>query len=296
MNFTSIICTLRGNDPALRRHGVRRGLCDPRRAAGHQDPRHLRAALEARRQARLPPPHAARRRAISNAICAHPALAQLQAWYEPASAGSARATGIAVTQRQGQTAMVLAAGYGQRMRPLTLTRAEAAGRGGGQGADRLRLRPAARRRRRDGRRQCPLSRRADRGLGGAAVQRRDIVISDERAELLDTGGGVAKALPLLGRRSRSSSSTAIQLLDRRRRTRARSAAREHGTMRRWTACCCCAHRPAPSAMTAGAISCAAATAGFARGKTDIGEALAYIGGYLVHAAAVRRTRPRASSR
>lgn len=102
-----------------------------------------------------------------------------------------------MTRQPGSTAMVLAAGYGQRMRPLTLTRpkplVEVAGKALIEhGFDRLRA----------------------AGIETAVVNvhylpeqieawaRRQaaprIVISDERGEILDTGGGVARALPLLG--------------------------------------------------------------------------------------------------
>lgn len=97
----------------------------------------------------------------------------------------------------GTRAMVLAAGYGQRMRPLTLTRpkplVEVAGKSLiDYGFDRLRA----------------------AGVEEAVVNvhylpeqieiwaKRQvaprIVIADERAEILDTGGGVARALPVLG--------------------------------------------------------------------------------------------------
>lgn len=97
----------------------------------------------------------------------------------------------------GSSAMVLAAGYGQRMRPLTLTRPKPLVEVAGSalidhGFDRLRA----------------------AGVDTAVVnvhylaeqieawaQRQSaprILISDERSEILDTGGGVAKALPLLG--------------------------------------------------------------------------------------------------
>ena len=94
------------------------------------------------------------------------------------------------------TAMVLAAGLGQRMRPLTVDRPKPLVEVGGQALiDRV------------------LDRLVAAGIETAVVNvhylgeqiiealgARDkprIVISDERAELLDTGGGVAKALPLL---------------------------------------------------------------------------------------------------
>ncbi|MFN3349756.1 nucleotidyltransferase family protein [Pseudorhodoplanes sp.] len=96
-----------------------------------------------------------------------------------------------------QTAMVLAAGYGERMRPLTNTKpkplVEVSGR------------PLL---------DHVLDRLAQAGVATAVVNvhyladqieahvaKRTaprIVISDERDKLLDTGGGVVKALPLLG--------------------------------------------------------------------------------------------------
>lgn len=96
-----------------------------------------------------------------------------------------------------QTAMVLAAGFGQRMRPLTDTMPKPLVKVAGRALlDHV------------------LDRLADAGVRRAVVNVHylaeqierhvaartspQIVISDERGVLLDTGGGVVKALPLLG--------------------------------------------------------------------------------------------------
>jgi len=96
------------------------------------------------------------------------------------------------------TAMVLAAGLGTRMRPLTDDRPKALVEVGGRALiDHV------------------LDRLADAGVARAVVnvhwfadrleahlagrgQGPEITISDERAELLETGGGLKKAIPLLG--------------------------------------------------------------------------------------------------
>lgn len=95
------------------------------------------------------------------------------------------------------TAMVLAAGLGTRMRPLTNDRPKALVEVGGRALiDHV------------------LDRLAEAGVEQAVVNvhwfadrleshlaprtRPEIVISDERAELLETGGGLKKARPLLG--------------------------------------------------------------------------------------------------
>jgi MurNAc alpha-1-phosphate uridylyltransferase len=102
-----------------------------------------------------------------------------------------------VTAKPGERAMVLAAGYGQRMRPLTLTRpkplVEVAGKPLiGYGFDRLRAAGVSTA-------VVNVHYLAAQIEAWAAAQSTPrIVISDERAELLDTGGGIAKALPLLG--------------------------------------------------------------------------------------------------
>ena len=99
--------------------------------------------------------------------------------------------------KTGTRAMVLAAGYGQRMRPLTLTRpkplVEVAGKSLiDYGFDRLRA---------AGVEEAVVNVHYLPDQIEAWAKRQSaprIMIADERAEILDTGGGVAKALPLLG--------------------------------------------------------------------------------------------------
>jgi len=99
--------------------------------------------------------------------------------------------------KPGSTAMVLAAGYGQRMRPLTLTRpkplVEVARKALiDYGFDRLRAAGV-------GTAVVNVHYLPEQVEAWAARQSSPrIVISDERGEILDTGGGVARALPLLG--------------------------------------------------------------------------------------------------
>ena len=104
---------------------------------------------------------------------------------------------MTVPNNTPKTAMVLAAGLGTRMRPLTNDRPKALVEVGGRALiDHV------------------LDRLADAGVEKAVVNvhwfadrleshlaartRPAVVISDERAELLETGGGLKKARPLLG--------------------------------------------------------------------------------------------------
>ncbi|WP_019833079.1 nucleotidyltransferase family protein [Sphingomonas sp. PR090111-T3T-6A] len=101
-------------------------------------------------------------------------------------------------QAQPETAMLLAAGLGKRMRPLTATRpkplVEVAGRSLLDHAlDRVRA---------GGVRRAVVNVHYLADALEAHLHRQsdglDILVSDERAELLETGGGVVHALPLLG--------------------------------------------------------------------------------------------------
>ena len=98
------------------------------------------------------------------------------------------------------TAMVLAAGLGTRMRPVTDTLPKPLVQVGGRALV-----------------DHALDRLAEAGVGSAVVnvhyladlieahvrprRRPTVAISDERGALLETGGGIRKALPLLGARS-----------------------------------------------------------------------------------------------
>lgn len=99
--------------------------------------------------------------------------------------------------RLGRRAMILAAGHGNRMRPLTITRpkplVEVAGR---PLIDHVIARLCA-----AGVELAVVNVHYLADLIEAhlsAVRSPDIVVSNERDTLLDTGGGVARALPLLG--------------------------------------------------------------------------------------------------
>lgn len=101
------------------------------------------------------------------------------------------------SQHRPSKAMILAAGLGKRMRPLTATTPKPLIEVNGQalmdhGMDRL---AAA------GVKTCVVNVHYLADLVEVHAQRRndmEIVISDERGQLLDTGGGIKKALPLLG--------------------------------------------------------------------------------------------------
>ncbi|MEM5581520.1 nucleotidyltransferase family protein [Roseibium sp. AS2] len=94
-------------------------------------------------------------------------------------------------------AMILAAGLGKRMRPLTATTPKPLIEVNGQalidhGMDRLKA---------AGVKSCVVNVHYLADLVEVHVRRRtdmETVVSDERARLLETGGGIKKALPLLG--------------------------------------------------------------------------------------------------
>jgi len=97
----------------------------------------------------------------------------------------------------GSTAMVLAAGLGLRMRPLTLDRPKPLVKVGGRALidyafDRLRAAGVAKA-------VVNVHYLADHIEAWAERQSAPaIVISDERGDILDTGGGIARALPHFG--------------------------------------------------------------------------------------------------
>jgi len=125
----------------------------------------------------------------------HPALAELRTWicnYAQSMFDHKFSTKMITT------AMVMAAGHGTRMRPLTDNTCKALVKVGGKALidhmlDRLHEAGITR---------AVVNVHAFADKLEAHLKARttgpEIIISDERAELLETGGGVVKALPLLG--------------------------------------------------------------------------------------------------
>ncbi len=103
-----------------------------------------------------------------------------------------------MTQAAPQTAMVLAAGRGERMRPLT----DAMPKPLVQVAGRALIDHVLDRLAEAGVERAVVNvhylGRPDRAASRKRARRPQIVLSDERGLLLDTGGGVVKALPQLG--------------------------------------------------------------------------------------------------
>lgn len=115
----------------------------------------------------------------------------------PEDSGLKPVKSMTTTSFRPEKAMILAAGIGKRMRPITATTPKPLIEVNGQalidhGLDRL---AAA------GVKSCVVNVHYLADLVEVHVRRRrdmEILISDERDELLETGGGIKKALPLLG--------------------------------------------------------------------------------------------------
>ena len=143
--------------------------------------------------------------------------------------------------------MVLAAGLGTRMRPLNDQIPKPLVEVGGKALIDYVLDRLADAGRRARRRQCPPPGRPDRAAL-AARKRPTIVISDERDELLGTGGGVVKALPQLGDAPFFHINSDTHL-DRRREAQSARGSPPPSIRPAWTRCCCSRRRRPASAMT-----------------------------------------------
>ena len=163
-----------------------------------------------------------------------------------------------------RTAMVLAAGNGMRMRPLTDRTPKPLIRVGGKPLlDNVLDRLAAAGVETAVVNVHHLADQIERHVAGRRAPR--IVISDERASLLDTGGGVVKALPQ-ARRGAVLSSQLRHHLDRRREDPTWSASPKASTPHGWMRCSCWRRPPAASAIPAAATSPWRRTAGCGGGR------------------------------
>jgi N-acetyl-alpha-D-muramate 1-phosphate uridylyltransferase len=188
----------------------------------------------------------------------------------------------------GETAMVLAAGLGLRMRPLTLTRPKPLIEVRGKalidyGFDRLREAGVKRA-------VVNVHYLAEQIESWARRQSSPVItLSDERSEILDTGGGVALALPLLGPSAFFVLNSDSFWIDGKvpALTRLREAW-DDATMD-------CLLLVAPLPQTVGYDGkgdfVRDAAGRLSRRADSTGEALAYIGGYLVHPRLLRDAPP-----
>src|SRR5256885_412363 len=195
-----------------RRGGIRARLLGARGAAQHAHPRCLHAPVEARQQAALSPLPAAdvgppgarpcpawpragarlvrrqRRTSIPPRSLARDGMSQ---------ARKALRLRAEVPGEVPHTAMIIAAGLGKRMRPLTATRPKPLIEVGGKALldhvlERLRVAGVKK-----GRGNGPYLADALEAHLASRAHGLEVVISDERNLLLETGGGLVQAAPLI---------------------------------------------------------------------------------------------------
>ena len=259
-----------GDDRPLHRRdrpwrGVRARLLGARGAAQHAHPRRLHAAVEARRQAALPPLPAAhvgpaRARPRSSRIWSRCATGST-----PMSAPEHRREPWRARRvSQARRALRLRAevpgrgpahgddhGRGPRQADAAADRdpAQAADRGRRQGAARPCARPAARggRARRSWSTSIISPTRSKR-ISRAATHGLEVVISDERDLLLETGGGLVQAAPLIDCDPFLALNSDNLWIDGPADT-LQAARVALGRQRRWTRCCCWCRRRARSTIS-----------------------------------------------
>ena len=293
--------------------GVRARLLGARGAAQHPHPRRLHAAVEARRQAGITARFQPRMWGLLERDLAHPALAPVRDWFDAnvpaigarrAVEGDAHEPRSPARSRSGPQIDAAVPrdrdGHGRRPRqahaPADRDPAQAAGRARRQAADRPCPRPAARGR---GRARSwstsIISPTRSRRISPPAPTDLDVTISDERDVLLETGGGLVQAAPLIDCDPFlvvnsdnfwiDGPADALKLL-----------ASQLGRRARWTRCCCSSRTRAPATIAGRAISTWTASAAFAAAAAARVAPFVFTGIQIDRQAPARATRPTGRSR
>ncbi|WP_417316964.1 phosphotransferase [Emcibacter sp.] len=132
----------------------------------------------------------------------HPALGELKAWFDRMVPENQRQTAPGIRALMPERAMILAAGLGTRMRPLTDDTPKPLLKVAGKSMlDRLLDGLAASGVKTTVVNMHYLADQVEKAIKDRPDHRPKVILSDERDQLMDSGGGVLKAIPYFGNRS-----------------------------------------------------------------------------------------------